>query len=161
MQLGRKEFVVEKGFTLIEMLLVVAIVGFLVAILLPGVAGVSEGAKEKAVRADLRLLKSAVEAYYISFGVYPTVGNWGDKDSELITADNGTNDYKRIIDQFSVDQYGTGGAVYLYDLDTSGRDTYVIYSAKGAAAPTAGDDVVENHTVDDIFVTNAADVTTP
>ena len=151
----------DKGFTLIEMLLVVAIVGFLVAILLPGVAGVSEGAKEKAVRADLRLLKSAVESYYISFGVYPDTTNWGTKDNVLITADDGTNDYKRLIDQFSVDQYGTGGAVYQYDLDTGGRDTYVIYSVKGGAAPTAGDDLVENHTVDDIFVTNAADVSTP
>ena len=151
----------DKGFTLIEMLLVVAIVGFLVAILLPGVAGVSEGAKEKAVRADLRLLKSAVEAYYIAFGVYPTVGLWGDMNSELIAADDGVNNYKRLIDQFPEDQYGTGGAGYQYDLDTSGRDTYVIYSVKGGAAPTAGDDVVENHTANDIFVTNAKDTSTP
>ena len=79
----------EKGFTLIEMLLVVAIIGFLVAILLPSVGGVGEGAKVRAVKADLRTLKSAIEVYYISFGLYPPestdTGGWGDSACYVIS----------------------------------------------------------------------------
>ena len=78
-----------KGFTLIEMLLVVAIIGFLVAILLPSVGGVGEGAKVRAAKADLRTLKSGIEVYYIAFGVYPPVGGatggWGDSACYVIS----------------------------------------------------------------------------
>jgi general secretion pathway protein G len=122
----------EKGFTLIEMLLVVAIIGFLVAILLPSVGGFGATAKDNAVKADLRQLKSALEVYFISFAAYPPDdATWGTKDSPLLTAD-GTAGYERIIDQFPVDGYGETGVAnndgtFNYDLD---GNTYIATSDK-------------------------------
>jgi len=150
----------EKGFTLIEMLLVVAIIGFLVAILLPSVGGVGEGAKVRAVKADLRTLKSAIEVYFIAFGVYPPLTDWGTANSYVITpAVAVTPDvYSRFIDKFPVDPYGDGTATYQYALDTAGKPTYVIWSDKGIGAtgtdPVVGDDTI---TVNDaeLYVTNA------
>ena len=151
----------EKGFTLIEMLLVVAIIGFLVAILLPSVAGFGSDAKDKAVKADLRQLKTAVEVYYISFGAYPDDTGWGTKDSCLLTAD-GTSGYNRVVDQFSADPYenGTNGNADTYAYVVSGN-TYVITSDKGAtAAPTvpAADQADLNGA--SLYATNARDIIT-
>ena len=148
----------EKGFTLIEMLLVVAIIGFLVAILLPSVGTFGADAKEKAARADIRSLKSALEVYYISFSVYPDMNAWGTKDNWLLRAD-GTAGYQRIIDQFPIDPYDTGvpPGSYQYDLD---GDTYVIASRKDATgAPQAvdADDKAELSGAT-IYATNARDV---
>ena len=145
----------EKGFTLIEMLLVVAIIGFLVAILLPSVGGFGANAKDKSVRADLRQLKSALEVYYISFAEYPDMGKWGTPDSALLTAD-GTSGYDRIIDQFPEDPYenGTNGCNFCYDYVLNG-DTYVIASDKDAtAAPTAAADQIDPNGAT-LLVTNA------
>jgi prepilin-type N-terminal cleavage/methylation domain-containing protein len=159
---GGKELLMgKKGFTLIEMLLVVAIIGFLVAILLPSVGGVGADAKGKAVKADLRTLKSAVEAYYIAFGDYPPSANWGANNSFLLTAD-GTSGYSRLIDQFPVDQYEDGVTgnlfTYTYVLGGLSGDTYIIASDKGAtAAPTvngAVDDEVDANSAEH-YVTNA------
>jgi general secretion pathway protein G len=151
----------EKGFTLIEMLLVVAIIGFLVAILLPSVGGFGANAKDKAVRADLRQLKSALEVYFISFSVYPDVGKWGTPDSALLTAD-GASGYDRIIDQFPEDPYenATNGCHFCYDYVLSG-DTYVVASDKDATGvSTAGADTVTLNGAT-LYVTNARIIVTP
>lgn len=151
----------EKGFTLIEMLLVVAIIGFLVAILLPSVGGFGANAKDKSVRADLRQLKSALEVYFISFAEYPDMGKWGTPDSALLTAD-GTSGYDRIIDQFPADPYedGSNDVDFCYEYVLDG-DTYVITSDKDAtAAPTATTDQVDLNGAS-LYVTNARVIITP
>jgi len=146
----------QKGFTLIEMLLVVAIIGFLVAILLPAVGGYGSDAKMKAARADLRTLKSALEVYYISHGAYPPdagTGAWGDSDCFMMTST--VSGYYRFVDQFPEDAYGTSPAVYLYDLSTNGS-YYIVSSVKDStAAPVAndGDSVTPNGA--SLYVTNA------
>ena len=150
----------EQGFTLIEMLLVVAILGFLVAILLPSVGGIGADSKDNAVKADLRQLKSAIEVYYISFGSYPPETNWGTEDSFLLTA-QGTAGYRRLIDQFPADQYenGTNGEANTYDYELNG-DTYIIASDKDATdAPSAGSDSAVTNSAS-LYVTNARVVTT-
>lgn len=147
----------DKGFTLIEMLLVVAIIGFLVAILLPSVGGVGADAKDKAVMADLRQLKSAVEVYFISFGVYPDAAGWGASSNDLIRED-GNAGYARLIDQFPIDAYGTVCYGYTKVLGVT-RQTYGIWSVKdpgGApfSAPVVADDAfTKNDAV--LYVTNA------
>lgn len=150
----------ERGFTLIEVLLVVAILGFLVAILLPSVAGVGADSKDRAVRANLRQLKSALEVYGISFGSYPPVANWGTVDCELLTA-QGQAGYKRLMDQFPEDLYETAGFgnADTYDYALNGN-TYIITSDKSATAvPTAGSDSAVTNSAE-LYVTNARVVTT-
>ena len=56
----------EGGFTLIELLVVVIIIGILAAIAIPIYLNVQAGAKDSAVKSDLRRIKTAVIAYYAS-----------------------------------------------------------------------------------------------
>lgn len=60
------------GFTLVELMVVVAIIGILVSIAIPVYSNVTEKAERTAVEANLRVLEGAIMMYYAEYGEYPT-----------------------------------------------------------------------------------------
>ncbi len=62
----------RKGFTLIELLIVVVIIGILAAIAIPKFANTKEKAYVAAMKADLKNLSSAEEAYFADNQTYTT-----------------------------------------------------------------------------------------
>jgi len=62
-----------RGFTLIEIMLVVIIIGILVAMIVPNIAGRSEQARKTAARTDIESnLSTALDLYRMDIGQYPT-----------------------------------------------------------------------------------------
>ena len=64
----------EKGFTLIEMLIVMVILGLLAALVGPRMFGKVGKSKQKAAKAQISLLETALDTYRLDVGKYPTTG---------------------------------------------------------------------------------------
>ncbi len=61
----------KRGFTLIEVILVVIIVGILAAIVIPRITYTRTEAQRVACNANVAALNSQIELYYVRLGVYP------------------------------------------------------------------------------------------
>jgi type II secretion system protein G len=61
----------KSGFTLMEMLIVIGIIGLLSMFLVPNLLGAQDRAKDAAVKAVMHTAQLAVEAYQMENDVYP------------------------------------------------------------------------------------------
>ena len=66
----------RKGFTLVEIMIVIVIIGILAAIAVPNFISTRDTAHQEACRANLRQLKSAIQMYRIDNGSYPAAVSW-------------------------------------------------------------------------------------
>ncbi|MGB9766700.1 MAG: type II secretion system major pseudopilin GspG [Sulfurihydrogenibium sp.] len=62
----------EKGFTLIEILIVVVIIGLIASLIAPNIMGKFERSKEEIAKAQVEMLSSAVQSFIIDVGRCPT-----------------------------------------------------------------------------------------
>ena len=62
----------ERGFTLIELMIVVAIIAILAGILIPNFVNARSQAQTAACESNLRAIATALELYYADNQVYPT-----------------------------------------------------------------------------------------
>lgn len=61
----------RKGFTLIEVLVVIVIIGILAALLIPAITGAVAKAKQTAIAMEIEQLSQALELYNSQYGDYP------------------------------------------------------------------------------------------
>lgn len=121
-----------RGFTLIEVMVVVIILGILAAIVVPKVMDRPDEARIAKARQDIRALESALNLYKLDNFVYPTTDQGLDA---LVSKPSGTpepKNWKRYMDRLPKDPWGNP---YLY-LDSGGE---IKISSNGADGQPGGD----------------------
>ncbi|MFA6217747.1 MAG: type II secretion system protein [Candidatus Omnitrophota bacterium] len=141
----------RKGFTIMELLIVIAVISILVGIALPRFRGMQDEGRIAQAKGELRTLQSAVESYYIhNNNAYPASGaTW----QTALTAAAPNIIGSALTDPFSSStQYG-----YATDGATPVK-YYAIYSvgvgANGSAAVSTAGVITETNGSSCIYVTN-------
>ena len=65
----------QRGFTLVELVVVVSIIGVLTGIAVPHLAKAWDDAKASACKANMKQIEAALELYYFEHGEYPAAAS--------------------------------------------------------------------------------------
>lgn len=144
---------VAGGFTLVELVIVVAVIAILVGIALPRLRGMIEEGNTAKAAAELRALQAAVESYYIhNSKAYPSDGSatW----QSALTA---STTKPKLIGTALTDPFSTSSVQYQYDKSSNGL-YYVLWSVgvdNTADITSVGTDgTISGGPDDDIYVSN-------
>lgn len=68
----------ESGFTIVELLIVIVVIGILAALVITTFSGIQRKARDSERQTDINAIHGQVEAYYAQNGKYPTGANLDD-----------------------------------------------------------------------------------
>jgi general secretion pathway protein G len=128
------------GFTLVEILLVVVIIGALALMVVPRLTGRSEKAKITVAKSDIfSLLPTALKLYELDNGNFPTTEQSLDALMRKPTTSPIPEDWNGpYVEKAPVDPWGNP---YVYVSPGEHRADYDLYS-KGKNAAAADDDII-------------------
>ena len=121
----------QKGFTLIELMIVIAIIGILAAIAIPNFISYRKRSYDTAAQSDLKNLMTAQEAYFVDFQKYADF----DKTSWSAATDSVTlGDAEAFISKgVTVDCAAAAGDSYtMTAYHSSGTGTWTVHGPGGS-----------------------------
>ncbi len=65
----------KNGFTIVELLIVVVVIGILASIVTVAYSGITQSARDSKRQADMKSIESALELYHLDNGGYPACNN--------------------------------------------------------------------------------------
>jgi general secretion pathway protein G len=134
----------NRGFTLMEMLVVILIISILAALIIPKLVGKTDDAKIAKAKSDISTMASLTEAYRLDTGQYPTT----DQGLEALhTPPTGVNNYKGpYMGSIPLDPWGNP---YVYQSPGPNGEDFLITSY-GSDGQPGGDGTAADITNDDL-----------
>jgi general secretion pathway protein G len=102
----------RRGFTLLELIVVITIIGILGTLVVVKVSGYTSTARVAKIKNDLKAIARAAEMYYAQSGQYP---------QSLEELKTGRNEPGQEMDALLKETKDPFGNDYYYELDSSGR----------------------------------------
>lgn len=108
-----------RGFTLVEMLVVIAIIAILAGMLLPAVVNVKKKGLKVQAQTEIRAMEAAISQYYAEYSRYPAPSDAGSRDFTYGTVGApGKNPSLPLISNGATPEYNNAALmVILLDLD--------------------------------------------
>lgn len=125
---------VKRGFTLIEILIVVVILGILAAIVIPQFTDASQEAMESSIKSQLQTIRSQIELYRVKNAGSPPATMFDD----LVTGDYLQSAPVNPFNSSTVVS-GSAGATVGWIYNSTTGDIFAVY-VNGTTAATAGGD---------------------
>lgn len=148
----------QKGFTIVELLVVIVVIGILAAITMVSYSGVTTKAKSTAAQSNAASVRSVIETYYADNGTNAGNGTWPTTAASVntysatstalaklpggITLSGGTEALTTANGTTTITYMGTstGGCIAYFNFGTSTLNFYYVGAATTAteSATTAG-----------------------
>ncbi|MFO0781812.1 MAG: prepilin-type N-terminal cleavage/methylation domain-containing protein [Candidatus Saccharimonadales bacterium] len=117
----------NKGFTIVELLIVIVVIGILALLVITTYSGIQQKARNSQRQSDLQALQTQLEAFYSQNGYYPTLANinsatWRATDMKNL-------DKNAMIDPSNADQ----SKAELADAPAAKVYSYQVTDSAGAA----------------------------
>ncbi len=150
----------NKGFTILEILVVLAVLAILIGMAVPRIKGMQDQGSITKVKSELKSLQTALESYRINRNpnAYPPASK---ENKASITATTLVLTSPQILSSIMYDPFGaTGTTEYRYLLSSNG--TYYVVASNGPDGKGASDITIDDagavvkSTTDDICVTNGS-----
>jgi general secretion pathway protein G len=118
----------QSGFSLIEIMVVIVIIGLLIGIVAPNVIGRADEARVQKVQADFKAIQTALKMYRLDNFVYPTTEQGL---QALVTRPSSApvpRNWKSYLESLPMDPWGkpylyvSPGESHDYDISTLGAD---------------------------------------
>lgn len=141
----------NRGFTVVELLVVISVIAILLGIMIPRIKGMQEEANRVKAKAELKTMQAATESWYIhqTPQAYP-----GTTSTPCVTYFNTASPLMLATPLY--DPFAAPGTEYNFAVSPAGA-YYVIWSIgpNGTAISGIGDDgIVVGYALTDIYVTN-------
>jgi general secretion pathway protein G len=98
----------QKGFTLLELLIVIVIIGILALLIIPNITSAPKKARDTQRKTDLTAIRKGLEEYFVNNNAYPAGTDYAGMN-DLTAASTGP-----IMKTVPVDPKNTGSLVYHY-----------------------------------------------
>lgn len=139
----------KHGFTILEILVVLAVLAILIGIAVPRIKGMQEQANITKVKSELKTIQTAIESYYINNGVYPDSS--GQRAFNLTSKSLALEANPQIISGVMYDPFGKGDYLeYFYKTSSNGQ--YYVVASVGLHIKDAEGMVGNNFGVEDTGV---------
>jgi len=111
----------KRGFTLVELVVVIAILGVLALLIVPNVAKRVSDAEKSVDTANLKMIQKAIDMYYIDNSAYPPAENFSGLKKYLVDDNDYLDEWPQLKTKEEV-KYEDGKLSHQY-LDTETNES--------------------------------------